>query len=84
MFIDKIYLWSDIENEEDTTAPKIEGVKKLTVFIGNRINYNKGIKVTDNQDEAPYLEVDSSKVKKKQAYIRYSDNSKKKVCRMCR
>lgn len=46
----------------DTVAPQIVGVKDLFTYAGNTLAYRTGITVTDDQDENPKLEIDSSGV----------------------
>lgn len=46
----------------DTTPPTIEGVKNITVCLGDAISYRSGITVTDDHDPAPSLTVDTSLV----------------------
>lgn len=48
--------------EKDVTPPVIKGVKKLTFFIGDKVDYKKGVTVSDNSDKNPKLEIDTSKV----------------------
>jgi len=47
---------------EDVTPPEITGVEPLTVSQGDAISYKKGVTVTDDKDENPTLEVDTSLV----------------------
>ena len=47
---------------EDVTPPEITGVEPLTVSQGDAISYKKGVNVTDDKDENPTLEVDTSLV----------------------
>lgn len=46
----------------DTTAPTITGVEALTIAQGDTVSFKKNIEVTDDYDENPTLEVDSSQV----------------------
>lgn len=46
----------------DTQAPAIEGVTDRTVYQGTTIAYRSGVTVTDDQDDAPTLTIDSSAV----------------------
>ena len=46
----------------DTTAPKILGVNKMSLFVGGTVAYRSGILVTDDTDPAPKLTVDSFQV----------------------
>lgn len=43
----------------DTTAPRIQGVNALSLFVGGTVSYRSGILVTDDTDPAPKLTVDS-------------------------
>lgn len=47
---------------EDTVPPVIEGVKDLTVAVGEGISYKKNVTVTDDHDGNVTLTVDSSQV----------------------
>ena len=47
---------------EDVTPPEITGVEPLTVSQGDAISYKNGVTVTDDKDENPTLEVDTSLV----------------------
>lgn len=53
--------------EKDTEAPKIEGAKDQTIYIGDAVAYKKDITVTDNMDKDVKLVVDSSAVDLKKA-----------------
>lgn len=46
----------------DTQAPVIEGVKDHDLYTGDSIAYRSGVTVTDDQDTAPQLQIDSSGV----------------------
>ena len=46
----------------DTEAPTIAGVGLIEVYTGDSIAYRDGITVTDDQDTAPQLDIDSSAV----------------------
>ncbi len=46
----------------DTQAPEIWGVKDLETYVEDTIAYRSGITVTDDQDAAPQLQIDSSAV----------------------
>lgn len=50
------------EQEQDVTAPVIEGVRNLTVEQGKSVSYKKGVSVTDDLDSEVALEVDASQV----------------------
>ena len=45
----------------DEQPPQILGVKPLTIYLGDAVSYRAGVTVTDDYDEAPRLQVDSSK-----------------------
>ena len=47
---------------EDVTPPEITGVEPIEIAQGDAVSYKKNIEVTDNYDENPTLEVDSSEV----------------------
>ncbi|MHB1453341.1 MAG: transglutaminase domain-containing protein [Saccharofermentanales bacterium] len=47
---------------EDTEPPVISGVKNLSLFLGNKILYKRGISVTDNKDEDVAFTIDNSDV----------------------
>lgn len=47
---------------KDTTPPEINGVKDITVNLGQGISYKKGVTVTDDSGEDIKLNVDTSKV----------------------
>lgn len=47
---------------EDSTPPIISGVKNLTVYVGQTVNYRKNIVVTDDCDANPSLTIDSKNV----------------------
>ena len=46
----------------DNVAPEISGTKDLKYYIGDTIQYRKGVTVTDDVDQNPRLEIDNSKV----------------------
>ncbi len=47
---------------DDHTAPLIYGAHDIEAFIGHSISYLDGITVTDNYDEEPELNVDTSQI----------------------
>jgi hypothetical protein len=53
--------------KEDKEAPKIEGTKNQTVYVGSAVAYKKDVTVSDNRDKNVKLEVDSSAVDMKKA-----------------
>ena len=46
----------------DTTPPVISGVEDITVKRNSTVSYKKNVTVTDDYDENPTLEIDTSKV----------------------
>lgn len=46
----------------DATAPIIDGARNIEAFLGDSIAYRQGVTVSDNEDPAPTLEIDSSGV----------------------
>ncbi len=46
----------------DKEAPVITGVANKVVYLGDAVSYKSGVNVTDNLDENPTLDIDSSKV----------------------
>ena len=46
----------------DKEAPVIAGVANKVVYLGDAVSYKSGVTVTDNLDENPTLDIDSSKV----------------------
>lgn len=46
----------------DTTAPQITGVKNIVTYAGDAVAYRNGITATDDYDNNPKLEIDSSAV----------------------
>lgn len=46
----------------DNEVPVITGVKAIDIYEGDAVAYRAGIEITDNMDEAPVLNVDSSQV----------------------
>lgn len=47
---------------DDVTPPEIAGVEPLTISQGDAISYKKNVTVTDDKDDNPKLEVDTSSV----------------------
>ncbi len=47
---------------EDITPPTISGVEPIEIAQGDTVSYKKNVKVTDDIDDEPSLEVDSSQV----------------------
>ena len=58
----KTHLEATMTVVEDAEAPVISGVRDILTYVGDAVAYRNGVTVTDNQDEAPKLELDSSKV----------------------
>ena len=50
------------EVTKDSEAPVIEGTKDLEAYIGDPVTYREKITVTDDYDEDPDLEIDTSQV----------------------
>lgn len=50
------------EVTKDDTPPVIDGVKDLDVYIGDSITYMDKVTVTDDYDENPVIDVDTSNV----------------------
>lgn len=48
--------------QPDICPPVIAGVQDILVYTGDTVSYRSGITVTDDRDETPALEVDSSMV----------------------
>ena len=46
----------------DKEAPVIAGAHDQVVYLGDAVSYKSGVSVTDNLDENPTLDIDSSKV----------------------
>lgn len=46
----------------DTQVPVITGVSDILIYAGDAVSYRSGIEVSDDMDEAPVLNVDSSQV----------------------
>ena len=46
----------------DTEAPVITGTQDITLYQGGTVAYRSGVTVTDDQDEAPALQINSSAV----------------------
>lgn len=53
---------STVTVTDDHTAPTIQGVHDISLYLGSAVSYRKGVVVIDDKDPAPKLEVDSSKV----------------------
>ena len=58
---------ANLEVIQDDVPPVIEGVKEMTVTLGESVSYKKGVTVTDNVDDAVELSVDNSQVNLKKA-----------------
>lgn len=58
----RIEISSVLNVTKDSTPPVISGVKNLTVYVGQTINYRKNVVVTDDHDSNPTLTVDSKSV----------------------
>ena len=53
---------STVTVTDDNSAPTIQGVHNISLYLGSTASYRSGIVVTDDKDPAPKLEIDSSKV----------------------
>ena len=53
---------STVTVTDDNTAPVIQGVHNISLYLGSAVSYRKGVVVTDDKDPAPQLEIDSSQV----------------------
>lgn len=53
---------STVTVTDDKTPPTIQGVHDISLYLGSAVSYRSGVIVTDDKDESPKLEVDSSKV----------------------
>ena len=58
---------SSLTVSQDDQAPVISGVKDIRVYTGDAVSYLDGVTVTDNMDPSPRLDVDTSKVRQKEA-----------------
>ncbi len=47
---------------EDTVGPEILGVTDLSIYQGSTVSYRRSVVLKDDYDEAPALQIDSSKV----------------------
>ena len=47
---------------DDNTAPTIQGVHDISLYLGSAASYRSGVVVSDDKDPNPTLTVDSSKV----------------------
>lgn len=55
-------VFSNVTIIADKEAPVISGVHDQVVYLGDAVSYKSGVTVTDNLDETPTLDIDSSKV----------------------
>ncbi len=46
----------------DTEPPVISGASDMSVYVGDTVSYRKNVKVTDDKDDKPVLDIDSSQV----------------------
>jgi len=53
---------ADVTILVDEVAPTIWGVNPISMYAGRTVSYRSGVVVVDDQDDAPTLTVDSSKV----------------------
>ncbi len=53
---------STVTVTDDNTAPTIQGVHDISLYLGSAVSYRSGVVVEDDKDPAPKLEIDSSQV----------------------
>ena len=53
---------STVTVTDDNTAPVIQGVHNISLYLGSAVSYRKGVVVTDDKDPSPKLDIDSSQV----------------------
>lgn len=56
------YIVVPLDVTKDSTPPVIKGYQDLQVYIGDSISYRKNLIITDDYDENPELDIDTSKV----------------------
>lgn len=47
---------------DDAVPPVIRGIRDITVYLGSTVSYRTGVLATDDQDDSPKLQIDSSRV----------------------
>ena len=47
---------------DDNTAPIIQGVHDISLYLGSAVSYRSGVIVSDDKDPSPKLDIDSSQV----------------------
>ena len=53
---------STVTVTDDNTAPTIQGVHDISLYLGSAVSYRSGVVVTDDKDPSPKLDIDSSQV----------------------
>ena len=53
---------STVTVTDDNTAPTIQGVHDISLYLGSAVSYRSGVVVTDDKDPSPKLGIDSSQV----------------------
>ena len=53
---------STVTVTDDYTAPTIQGVHDISMYLGSAVSYRSGVVVTDDKDPSPKLDIDSSQV----------------------
>ena len=53
---------STVTVTDDNTAPTIQGVHDISMYLGSAVSYRSGVVVEDDKDPSPKLDIDSSKV----------------------
>ena len=53
---------STVTVTDDNTAPTIQGVHSISLYLGSAVSYRSGVVVTDDKDPSPKLDIDSSQV----------------------
>lgn len=53
---------STVTVTDDNTAPTIQGVHSISLYLGSAVSYRSGVVVSDDKDPSPKLDIDSSQV----------------------
>ena len=53
---------STVTVSDDNTAPTIQGVHNISLYLGSAVSYRSGVVVSDDKDPSPSLDIDSSQV----------------------
>ena len=53
---------STVTVTDDNTAPTIQGVHDISLYLGSAVSYRSGVVVSDDKDPSPKLDIDSSQV----------------------